>query len=475
MLAKTARGVVSRWAGVLLSAILMATVAQGQEAPQYNNLRFEENWSAWNPEESEDFFGPVKKIDVTGEVWVSVGGQHRLRIENWSDFGFADANDDTFVLNRTFVHTDWHFGEHWRLFVEGKFSHSSFRDLPGGRRDALDADEGDIWNTFLEGRYDVGDVTLTTRLGRMELQYGKQRLVSPLDWSNNRRIFEGALLRVDDDDKVWRVDLFVTRPVLNDRNSFNDSDKEKAFSGIYYTQKLHGGKYGLDAYFLALNANNSPPLDFDRYTAGARFFGNLTDRLAFDVEGAYQFGNIAGRDIRAWMLAAEASYTFKNTPWTPSFTLGVDYASGDHDPTDGQAETFNHLFPLGHAYMGFIDIIGRQNIIDARAGVSAWPIEKKMKAGVDLHFFWLAEESDALYNAGGGVVRMPLRVRYDGTILPVDDRGVGAEVDFTLSHKFTSHFNALLGYSHFFPGNFIDKTGLHDSTDFLYAQATFTF
>ena len=48
----------------------------------------------------------------------------------------------------------------------------------------------------------------------------------------------------------------------------------------------------------------------------------------------------------------------------------VDIASGDDDPTDGDLETFNQLFPLGHAYFGYIDVIGRQNIIDVSPTVS---------------------------------------------------------------------------------------------------------
>ena len=87
------------------------------------------------------------------------------------------------------------------------------------------------------------------------------------------------------------------------------------------------------------------------------------------------------------MLTAEATYRGVDKRWTPWFTLGVDMASGDDDPRDGTTETFDHLFPLGRAYLGFIDVVGRQNIMDVRATVGMWPIEKKLMLRLDLHFF----------------------------------------------------------------------------------------
>lgn len=41
-----------------------------------------------------------------------------------------------------------------------------------------------------------------------------------------------------------------------------------------------------------------------------------------------------------------------------------DFASGDSDPTDGEIGAFNQLFPLGHKYFGFLDLMARQNIHD---------------------------------------------------------------------------------------------------------------
>ena len=409
-------------------------------------------------------------MDLSDSVWLSLGGELRTRVEFWSNFGFGPANDDDFALHRLFLHTDWHFGEHWRLFVEGKFTAVDHRKLPGGARDALDADEGDLWNTFIEANYAVGNAGLTARVGRQELQFGKQRFISPLDWANNRRIFDGGVLTLKGDGGRWQVDAFVTSPVIIDSDEFNEFDHDHLFSGVYYTQKIGAKPYTLDAYFLAQNEIGGAVVEEDRYTLGARFVAPAGARTVLELEGAVQFGEEDDDDILAWSFTAEGTYTFINRPMKPFITLGVDYASGDDDPADGDIGTFDQLFPLGHAYLGYIDAVGRQNIIDARATIGAWPMVKKLRTKADVHFFWLADKDDGLYHAGGGLARSPIAGGVN-----VDERRVGTELDFTALYNFNRYTSMLVGYSHFFAGDFIDDTGPDDDIDFFYTQIGFQF
>lgn len=77
-----------------------------------------------------------------------------------------------------------------------------------------------------------------------------------------------------------------------------------------------------------------------------------------------------------------------------------------------------------------------------------------------------AEDADALYNAGGGVVRA-------GDTNASSD--IGNEIDLTFSYKFTTRLTGSLGYSHFFAGDFLADTGPDDDIDFAYAQIFFNF
>ena len=160
-------------------------------------------------------------------------------------------------------------------------------------------------------------------------------------------------------------------------------------------------------------------------------------------------------------------YTFADTRWKPRVGAGFDWASGDDDPLDGKVGTFDQLFPLGHKYFGFLDLIGRQNITALNLNLSAWPVAKKVKTAIAYHMFWLSEDEDFLYNAGGGAGRRD----------PTGSSGseVGSEIDITVVWKIDRHQKVLLGWSHFFQDNFIQGTGISEDADLFYLQYAFKF
>ncbi len=170
---------------------------QGKNRPTYKFLRQNENWSvvAEGPSRTEDFFDPVKHVPLneSGSIWVSFGGHYRVRMESWDNFGFSDAEgrDDLFVNTRLLLHADIRVGDHVRFYVEGKTALATDRNLPGGRR-PFDIDTADLLNAFVDLSVPVSDAgDFTFRVGRQELLFGKQRLVSPLPWGNSLRTFEG--------------------------------------------------------------------------------------------------------------------------------------------------------------------------------------------------------------------------------------------------------------------------------------------
>ncbi len=146
--------------------------------------------------------------------------------------------------------------------------------------------------------------------------------------------------------------------------------------------------------------------------------------------------------------------------------LGYDYSSGDKNLSDNNLETFNPLFPLAHAYFGYIDIGGRQNVVDLSQGFSLWPIEKKLFVKIDYHMFERAQNTDAFYNAGGGMVRAG---DSDGR------RNIGSEIDLTLKYIFDAQTTLWFGYSHFSPDDFIEGFGLDEEINFAYSTLHYTF
>lgn len=443
--------------------------------PAFKPLRFEEDWSKFDPATGDELFDPLKRISLNddGSAYASFGGELRLRLESWWAFNFNDisANDDVFALGRALAHLDVHLSKSFRFYVEGKSAGLlEDRKLPGGRR-TLDVDNLDLQNAFADIVFGLDDnVSLTARIGRQELLFGKQRLVSPLPWANTKRTWDAAraILKFDN----WRIDGFYSRYAAVQKYDFNDWSIGPDFFGAYAAGKIGDGPkpWDLDLYWLGLDADritfNGTTGHESRHTVGARLGGPFGDSgFDMDLEGMYQFGSLADADISAYAFASQLGYNFSGTTVSPRLYIGFDYASGDDTPADGKAQTFNQLFPLGHAYFGFMDFVGRQNIIDLSTGFSIKPVPA-LTLRTDLHFFWRASTDDALYNAGGGVVRA-------GAL--ATSREVGQEFDITATWKVDHHLEIEGGYAHFFAGDFISDSGPGDDMDWVYVQATFKF
>lgn len=449
-----------RYAAALGFILGVSAYAGDVPVPTFQNMRYEDDAAA---REAALLYAPLTFAE---EASVSLGGQLRVRWEDWHNFAFVPANDDDYVLTRMRLHSDLRVGPGFRVYVEGISALATERDLPGGRR-PLDEDSLDLLNAFADLSADLGPTALTLRAGRQELSYGKQRLISPLDWANARRTFDGARLLTRTGD--WKVDAFVTRLVQVQQHDFNDGDSGRDLYGVYATRPIAPWQATLDAYALGVQRDQAKfgaiTGDEERTTLGTRLGGKCAQGIDYDLEGGYQLGEVGAADVAAWFVASQVGYAVPDCPLKSRWFLGYDYASGDEDPADQDVGTFNQLFPLGHAYFGGIDMVGRQNISDVSVGVSFVPAAK-LTLRLEGHQFARAENTDALYDAGGNVVR----AGDAGT-----SREVGQEVDVVADYKVNPQLGLQAGYCHFFAGRFIEQSGAAEDIDFAYASAQLTF
>ena len=446
-------------------------VAASPKPPAYRPLRQDENWHALAGT-SRTGIDTVKYMPLREDeaIWLSLGGEARLRGELWDGFRFGNpptaAADDTFLLSRLRLHGDLHVGPHVRAFVEGITAWTTERDLVGGRR-ASDVDSADVAQAFVDLRAPlIDDYNLTLRPGRQQFTFGRQRLVSFLPWSNSLRAWDGVSAIVDN--KGFHATAFLTQFVPVQKYHFNDVSRGINFGGVHTTWQPNGARPGIDAYAYWLHRDvatfNGTNGDEERYTFGLRAWQPPAGgRLDYDAEFAWQTGEHAGNDIAALMVAAQVGHTFE-ARWSPRIWLGFDYASGD-ERSGGDVQTFNQLFPLGHAYLGYLDAIGRQNIIDASAGVEL-RLTDTFKTALDGHALWLADSSDALYDVGGTVLRAGGTAR---------SRFVGVELDWTVSWQVDRHLCLLLGLSYLTAGSMVEQSGPSDDTAFAYMQSTLVF
>lgn len=432
---------------------------------KYDNRRFLENWRPCLcvPKcDRGDWSDWFKAYPLTRNkaIWVDVGGQIRLRWESFANQAFGAPADphDAWMLMRARLHADVHLGRNVRFFTEGIYA-DQYEERELGAR-PIDRNRGDLLNMFLEAHGEGGFGKAGAWVGRRELQTGRERLVSPLDWANTRRTFQGI-------GGWWKrgfheVDAWVTNPVVIDYRDFDEENDDVVFWGADYTNRTQtcvtwgAFLYGLD----------DDVADESRFTVGGRVDGNIPNtRFDYDCEAAYQFGELGSADISAWMFSG----TFGWRPCThcgdPRLGVGFDYASGDSNAGDGTAGTFDQLFPLAHKYLGHADLLGRQNIIAARIEGSYKVLPKLTFKGW-FHAFWRAETSDAVYTVTGGVLRAP-----GGSAASE----IGTELDLMLSYKIDRHWTAFIEWAHFFPGTFIDETGASDDVDVWYLSIQGTF
>ncbi len=388
--------------------------------------------------------------------------QFRTRGEDWTGFGFGSGSerDDTFVLGRVMLGADIRLGAHFRSYIQARSSFLTDRDLPGGKR-AIDADDFDFQNAFVDVVIPIEETfNMTVRAGRQEILFGRQRLVSPLDWANTRRTFDGARAIVSAGE--WKIHAFFVRPVLVEKSELNSSDRKTDFFGVHATHPVTAQSIEYDLYWLGLDresvAFNETTGRERRHTFGVRLNGKVPDTgWDYDGEIAYQIGDISDADISALMVGGVLGYTFSETGMAPRLHAGFDFGSGDDVP-GGDVGTFNQLFPLGHAYLGWIDIVGRQNVVAVNSGIRLEPLPR-LTVMLTGHRFWRASDEDALYNAGGGVVRQSE---------PDLSTAVGSELDLLARYRFHPTLTGLLGYSQFFADQFIEETGEDENPQFFY-------
>lgn len=437
-----------------------------------------------NPDEHEsDIFDPLKRIHLGDDWLLSFGGSfwYRYMHETDSRLNAAGKNND-YNLIRTRFHADLWYRDKVRLFAEFIDARSFNSELtPLG----IDRNHTDMLNLFADVNLgNINNSPLYMRFGRQELIFGSQRLISTLDWANTRRTFQG--IKSFWRNEKWDIDAFWVRPMKTEKGEFDNWDKKRDFFGLWGTYK-HDKDHLLDLYFLSLNdsrainsvkanvssgnvlrgvaaGGNTMLGDSHVHTLGGRIVGDY-NRILYEIEGMYQFGEWSNLDVSAFAVATGVGYDFQ-MPLNPILWLRYDFASGDGDPNDGNVNTFNHLFPFGHYYLGYIDLIGRQNIHDFNAQLTLHP-KRWVTVLAQYHRYYLANKRDFLYNAGG--------VALIGDNTGQSGSHVGDGMDFLINLHLARHHDVLVGYSKLFSGNFIENQRPGVNSDLFYVQYNFRF
>lgn len=423
------------------------------------------------PGYEKDIFDPVKRMNLGNDWLLSFGGNfwYRYMHETDSRLNAAGINNDYHML-RTRFHADLWYRDKVRLFAEAIDARAFGSELPPL---AIDRNHADMLNLFADIKLaNVNNGPVYVRVGRQELIYGSQRLISTLDWANTRRTFQGV--KTFWRTPTWDIDAFWMRPMVVEKSNVDNWDTQQNFYGLWASHRPKPGHL-IDLYYLSLDNNrNVSPTNLSLgnimqgnsivHTLGGRLVGNI-DSFLYELEGMYQFGQRSNLDISAFAVATGVGYRLP-MPMNPQAWIRYDFASGDNKSNDGRSNTFNQLFPFGHYYMGYLDRVGRQNIHDFNAQFTLHPVPWITFIS-QYHRFYLANNRDYLYNAAG------LATLRD--ITGQSGSHVGDEIDFRMNFHASRHQDVLVGYSKLFSGNFLEKQVPGISADLFYVQYNIRF
>ena len=379
--------------------VLLFYYGNAQNVPPFKQLRYDEDYSFLKNDSSSNWYKTTKfsALSKNKNTWLSIGGDIRYQYlwfnnENW---GESPTDNDGFILTRYLVHADLHAGRYFRTFVQLQSSLANGKSEPPS---PVDENQLDLHQAFADVVLPLQhSQTLTMRFGRQELLYGSQRLVALRDGPNNRQSFDAARLIYAN--HSWKADLFFSHPVQSKQMIFDDGfNKNAEFWGAYLVKKKAPFLNNMDVYYFGLWKKNAK---FDdgagrelRHSIGSRIW--LSKKFwRYDVEGLYQFGHFAGKEIDAWTFSVNTGYKFSDTRLKPEIGIKTEVISGDATYGDNKLQTFNPLFPRG-GYFGLVSLIGPVNLIDIHPSVSL-DLSKRLFLCMDYDNFSRYSRYDGIY------------------------------------------------------------------------------
>lgn len=267
----------------------------------------------------------------------------------------------------------------------------------------------EAWAELLLTDTVVKSKSLSLKIGRQELVYDDQRLLGNLDWLQQGRRHDAAILKYEAKDYVVHLGaaynqnkelqsgtIYNNTPPGNYTATTNGGSMYKSMAFLYAGKKLKGG----NASFLFLNdafsSYRTDPVTsvklydsstWSRATTGL-YFANTFNKLWLSASAYYQFGhNAVGQEVNAQLYTLTALYAFNK-----KFSAGggIDYYSGGTSGTTSNA--FDPLYGTPHKFGGLMDYyyvasgFGKNGLVDYFIR-SKYKASEKLGFTADVHQF----------------------------------------------------------------------------------------
>ena len=303
----------------------------------------------------------------------------------------------------------------------------------------------EAWAEILLTDTIVKNKALSLKIGRQELVYDDSRLLGNLDWLQQGRRHDAAVLKYESNSWTMHAGaafnqnkenasgtVYNATPPGNYTANTNGGNAYKSMEFLYVSRKLHTGN--LSFLFLAdqFSKYHTDSVEHvavkvweqgthQRMTTGL-FYTQQFNRIAFTAAAYQQFGtNANGQTIDGRLLSASFLYSV-----SPAFSAGAgtDYTSPDFDPLYGTPHKFWGNMDYFYVASGF-----------GNKGLQDYYIKTRLKSGKRWAFTGDVHEF------------------YSAAAIAGMSKQFGTEADVTANYTLTKMVGLEAGYSHFWNTN----------------------
>jgi hypothetical protein len=300
----------------------------------------------------------------------------------------------------------------------------------------------------------------TLKIGRQELVYDDVRLLGNLDWLQQARRHDAALLKFDHNGWTAHLGFAFNQNAERKSNTIYNGVPTgytastnglgamyKSMQFLYLAKKLHFGNVSFltlkddfsKFHFAAADVDKKSPIYeqgvWSRYTTGLFMTGTALRKINFTASAYYQGGKFReGTSLHEYLLSVSTLYAAGR-----KFGIGpgVDITSGNNgsDPSK-KYQRFDPLYGTPHKFWGYMDYFyvadgfGSNGLVDTYVK-TRYKAKDNLTLTLDAHQFALP---NAVTDENGVVLGKTL----------------GQEVDFVFNYGLTKVINIEGGYSKMF-------------------------
>jgi hypothetical protein len=310
----------------------------------------------------------------------------------------------------------------------------------------------EAWVEILLSDTALKNQSFSLKIGRQELVYDDQRLIGNLDWLQQARRHDAAVLKYEHNKWMLHAGaafnqnkenatgtVYTPVPPGNYTASTNGGAMYKSLEFLYAGRKLKKGnasfllfsdqfsKYHTDSSVKVYQAGT-----WSRITTGF-YFNNLYNKTGITASAYYQFGNNAGgQKLKAALLSGFVQYYVTKTF---SAGAGIDYTTGGN--TGSVSNSFDPLYGTPHKFWGLMDYFYAASPF-GKGGLTDYYFKAKLKPSDK---YWLTADVHQFSSAAAVIVPAEPENK---------KKSFGQELDLTATYNITKQISLEGGYSHFF-------------------------